>query len=260
MTRYIPAVIGERTCCDYYFEFCLPAPGENASICGQDSPATYSKLYTLAGVFSSTVVSSLSVDVTNRRAVGMGYLNQSNNGSVWNTTNSGTGRGIQMLQSGRWTSTVKSSIDLSAKILSNTGVEWDGTNTPVTGQKVGGAPGIASLLLYSGQFTSTLKTSRSVAAVDTTPTGVSWNGTDTPWCGTQASKLYLTAGQFNSGVTNSVAVSATVNGISYAVSGLIWCYAGAPSKAMQNSGQFTSTIKTSLNVSSLTPSVADISL
>jgi hypothetical protein len=43
------------------------------------------------------------------------------------------------------------------------------------------------LFLQSGQFTGTLKASQSVESIATNPGGIAWDGTDTPWSGNSSS-------------------------------------------------------------------------
>ena len=64
------------------------------------------------------------------------------------------------LQSGEFTSTLKTSESITGIDTAPRGISWDGVNTPWTG-------GTGSkLYLQSGQFTSTLKTSENIWAID----------------------------------------------------------------------------------------------
>ena len=118
------------------------------------------------------------------------------------------------LQSGQFSSTLKTSLAIGAVEVIPQGISWDGTNTPwsgTTGDK---------LYLQSGQFSSTLKTSRDISGIDNNPQGISWNGTDTPWTGRQGggNKLYLQSGQFSSTLKKSLdvgGVDAAINSTEY---------------------------------------------
>jgi len=106
------------------------------------------------------------------------------------------------LQSGQFSSTMKTSLDVNGVDIQPNGISWDGVNTPWAGREEG------KLYLQSGQFSSTMKTSLSIAAVDSAVSGISYDGTNTPWCGDQADKLYLQSGQFSSTMKTSLAVTA----------------------------------------------------
>jgi hypothetical protein len=151
------------------------------------------------------------------------------------------------LQSGQFTSTVKTSLSITAVDTVPLDIDWDGTNTPWIGFTD------KKLYLQSGQFTSTIKDSEDISGVDTGPGGISWDETNTPWCGSQASKLYLQSGQFTSTVKTSLdvsAVDATPTGVSW--DGLNTPWVGtADNKLYLNSGQFTSTIKDSEDVNAV---------
>ena len=140
-------------------------------------------------------------------------------------------------------------------------ISWDGTNTPVCGFLTED-----ELLLISGQFTSIIKDSEDVTGVDSTPQGISWNGTDTPWVGSQADKLYLQSGQF----TSTLKTSEDISGVDATVTGIetdddVSRYGGGGPPATANtpwagstdnklylqSGQFTSTLKDSIDVTSV---------
>ena len=158
------------------------------------------------------------------------------------------------LQSGQFTSTLKTSEDVSA-VDAPWGITWDGTNSPWSGNTND------KLYLQSGQFTSTLKDSEDVSAVDLTPAGISWDGTNTPWVGTTDAKLYLQSGQF----TSTIKDSESVNAIDTFPSGISWDGVNTPwsgntdDKLYLQSGQFTSTLKTSLSVGAVDTSPSGIS-
>lgn len=159
------------------------------------------------------------------------------------------------LTSGEFSSTIKTSEDVSAVDTAPTGISYDGTNTPWCGATDD------KQYLQSGQFTSTIKTSQSVSAVDLTPSGISWDGTNTPWNGFADKKLYLTSGQFTSTIKTSQSVSVidTSNrSISYDGTNTPWSGAAAQKLYLQ-SGQFTSTLKTSQSVSAVDTGIYGIS-
>jgi hypothetical protein len=152
------------------------------------------------------------------------------------------------LQSGQFTSTLKTSEDISATETACRGISWDGTNTPWCGVQFG-----SCLRLQSGQFTSTIKDSQNVNITDTTSGGVTWDGENTPWVGSQSDKLYLQSGQFTSTLKTSESVNSVDSeptGISYDGVNTPWIgFAG--DKLYLQSGQFTSTVKTSEFIQSI---------
>jgi hypothetical protein len=153
-----------------------------------------------------------------------------------------------MLTSGSFTTTVKSSVNVSTNENIVQDMEWDGTDCLYCGNA-------GRLLLQSGQHTSTLKTSLDVTAVDTTPSGISdLKSGDTPWAGLQADKFYTTSGRFSSTLKTSLAYSAgwpVVFGMTTDDTNT-WCTPSNNEKIAHLSGQFTTTVKTSLTVSALT--------
>ncbi len=159
------------------------------------------------------------------------------------------------LQSGQFTSTLKTSEDVTARDLTPRGISWDGTNTPWCGSND------VKLYLQSGQFTSTLKTSEDISGIDTLPFSNSWDLANTPWIGDQAKKLYLQSGQFTSTLKTSElisAVDATPRGISYDGDNTPWAGSEADKLYLQ-SGQFTSTLKTSEAITGIDTAPNDIS-
>ncbi len=82
--------------------------------------------------------------------------------TVW--AGSGTPGGEKLyLQSGEFSATLKTSLDVSGVDVSLTGISWDGTNTPWSGYAAD------KLYLQSGQFSATLKTSVSIGGIDGLP-------------------------------------------------------------------------------------------
>lgn len=145
------------------------------------------------------------------------------------------------LQSGQFTSTLKTSESIGVIESVPAGITYDGTNTPWTGNTDD------KLYLTSGQFTSTLKTSVDVNAVDAAPTGISWDGTNTPLAGFVGQKLFIMSGQFTTTVKSSVGISAVdTEPHDISIDGTNTPWAGiADDKLYLQSGQLTSTLKTS---------------
>lgn len=147
------------------------------------------------------------------------------------------------LQSGRFTSTLKTSFAAGGIDTAVSGISWDGTNTPWMGRQAD------KMYLQSGQFSSTVLTSQS--APDVNPYGISYDGNDTPWCGNSTQRLYVAAGQFSSSQIQSVLVS----GIDTFPTGISWDGTNTPwigdsaNKLYLQSGQITTTLKTSQSIS-----------
>lgn len=157
------------------------------------------------------------------------------------------GAAKMFLQSGRFTSTVKTSQDVTGIAASPNGVSWDGTNTPWQSSFVD------KMYLMSGQFSSTTKDSQSVSGIDDGIVDISSDEINTPWSGATADKLYLQSGRFTSTLKTSEDVSGvdtSPQGISYDASNTPWCGNQADKLYLQ-SGQFTSTLKTSVSVTSV---------
>ncbi len=150
------------------------------------------------------------------------------------------------LQSGQFTSTLKTSEDVSVIDSFTEGITYDLTNTPWTGHQGD------KFYLQSGQFTSTLKTSEP-SVIDTEPNGISWDGTNTPWSGDIGDKLYLQSGQF----TSTLKTSQLVNPPDSSPKGISWDGTNTPwiglagDKLYLQSGQFTSTLKTSEGIGAI---------
>lgn len=159
-----------------------------------------------------------------------------------NTLISGDGTNKLFLLSGQFTTTVRTSEDISAINTQIDGISWDGTDTLWCGYVTND-----KLYRQSGQFSSTLKDSEDVTGVDTTPRGVTSDETNAPWIGSTARKLYLTSGKFTSTIKDSEAVI----GIDGVPQGITWDGTNTPwtgtndDKLYLTSGQFTSTLKDS---------------
>ena len=149
------------------------------------------------------------------------------------------------LQSGQFTSTIKTSLDINSINAVPRGISWDGVNTPWSA-----SDGAGRLFLQSGQFTSTLKTSQIVTSVDTVPIGMSSDAVNSPWVGNADKKLYLTSGKFSSTLKDSLGVSGVdsfPNGISWDGINTPWGMSDSEKFGLQ-SGQFTSTLKQSVSI------------
>lgn len=159
--------------------------------------STTLKLVTISGIFSSTIHDSQSSGVTQLHSSTLDHDNISWSG--W----SGAGTSKLYLNSGKITSTILSSVNVSSTDTTPNGLSYDGTNSPWLGQEA------AKAYLQSGQHTSTTKTSQSVSALmPNGQRGISWTGLDTMLAGYQLPKLYITSGQFTSTVKDSYNVSA----------------------------------------------------
>lgn len=149
------------------------------------------------------------------------------------------------LISGQFTSTVKSSVDVTTPDSIPIGLTYDLTNTPW------GGTAASKLYLQSGQHTSTTKTSEDISGVDATIEDVSWDNTNTPWTGNSANKKYLQSGQFTSTLKTSAAATAgsgvQPRGVSFDGTNTPECDNGGVLDI--TSGQFTTTVKDSVSVS-----------
>jgi hypothetical protein len=114
------------------------------------------------------------------------------------------------LQSGQFTSTLKTSEDVSGVEGIPQGMSYNGIDTFWCGSSG------AKLYLQSGQFTSTLRTSEDISGIDGIPLGISYDGTNTPWSGNDGDKLYLQSGHF----TSTLKTSEDVSGIDTSIRGI----------------------------------------
>jgi len=147
------------------------------------------------------------------------------------------------LQSGQFSSTIKTSIDISAVDTTPQGIGWDDVDTTWGGVEAD------KLYRNSGQFTSTIKDSESVVALESDLFGVSTDNLNTPYTGRGNDKLRLQSGKFTSTLKTSLDVNAiniSPQGISFDATNTPWCGGGGgETKLFLQSGQFTSTLKTS---------------
>jgi hypothetical protein len=161
------------------------------------------------------------------------------------------------LQSGTFTSTIKTSLDYSSVSSAAPQMSYDGTDWYFHSAGV-------SFKLYrmSGLFTSTVKDSENVNAVDTQPKGISPALGNTGWIGSQADKFYTQSGTFTSTIKTSVSCAGQTTGPSgfeLKETDTLWGRQPSPGRIYLQSGQYTTTLKTSLDVSSGFNSPTDVS-
>ena len=163
--------------------------GTDTLFCGVND----SKLYKLSGKITTTLKTSQ-------------FVTTNPDGISWDGTNTPWVNYYPspklMLQSGQFTSTVKTSLDISAVEEGAQGITFDGTDTPWAGNADD------KLYLTSGQFSGTLKTSLDVSGINTSPRGMGWDKTDTTWIGrTATATLFRTSGKFSGTLKTSLDVS-----------------------------------------------------
>jgi hypothetical protein len=149
------------------------------------------KMYRNAGYFSSTI--------TDSQAIGNPTGIDFNQIDTLITRDDGVTDKL-VKQSGSFSATVKTSLDISAIETAPNGIADDGTDTIWSGNTGN------KLYKTSGAFSATFKTSRDVGTVDTEPVGCDWTGEDTLWSGSENNKLYKTSGAFSATLKNSIAV------------------------------------------------------
>ena len=162
---------------------------------------------------------------------------------------SGTSDDKLYLQSNTFTSTLKTSEDVSGISSGPFGIAYDGVNTPWS------AAIDQWLILTSGQFSSTVKVSTDVSGIHGAflPLGISSTQApiNTPVVENNTDKLYLISGQFTTTIKDSediTAIDTSPSGISDDGTNTPWT-GNANDKLFLQSGQFTSTLKTSEDVS-----------
>ena len=178
------------------------------------STPTQAKLYLTSGQFSTTLKTSAIPLVLSGQTNPIG-ISADNVNTPWSlpfilSLPNFDQQAELFLQSGRFTTTIKTSQIVTGIATRPSSISSDGTNTPWCSTTA--ADLVIKLFLQSGQFTSTVKTSEDVAAIDDLPTGITYDGTNTPWQGSEADKFYLTSGQFTSTLKTSLA-SGVVLGI-----------------------------------------------
>lgn len=177
--------------------------------------------------------------------------------------------GKLFLQSGKFSSTLKDSEDVSAQLTpgsSPTGITWDGTDTPWCINSFTTFPNNSYAFKQSGQFTSTIKLSHDYddGGTHNDLEGISWDATDTITAeefrnSSGNDKLVRYSGMFTSTIKDSediTSVDTLPEGASYDSGDTPWTgRGGGPGgKLYKQQGQFTSTILTSTAINSvLTP-------
>jgi hypothetical protein len=149
------------------------------------------------------------------------------------------------LQSGQFTSTLKTSQSIGAVNSLPTGAEYEGADQMWSGR---GSPGNAELYVTSGQFTSTLKDSQTTSQ-NTFPGDVSFDNVNTIWIGNTATeKIFIYSGQITSTLKDSQDISgvdADCQGCTSDDTNIPWAGSDADKMYLQ-SGKVTSTLKTSV--------------
>lgn len=164
------------------------------------------------------------------------------------------------LQSGEFSSILKTSQPIGTIDGSPSGIAWDRINTLWSGLSA------KKMYLQSGLFTSILKTSQVARINNNTANAairdISWDRTNTVWVESGRDALMLTSGQFTSIIKTSLdvtSIDSNPRGISYDNNGNTpWCGMQADKLYLQ-SGQFTSLLKTSLYVGAIDSSPEGIS-
>lgn len=191
------------------------------------------KLWEISGVYTTSIRDSQSVGGFSNDPSGIHFDGVN---AIW-ASQRGLGTGYLMLQSGHFTSTVKTSLSVSSKLAGDimNGAAWDGTDTFW-------ARGIAGKLFRnSGQFTSTVRDSQTTS---TNVNDLAWDGTNSPFA-TGGTKAILQSGKFDTTIKTSISDSGRQ---AYA---LDYYHGNTPSVDRFNSpyvmymfsGQFTTTIR-----------------
>lgn len=156
------------------------------------------------------------------------------------------------LQSGEFSSTIKTSMYVGSNYITTDGISWDGRDTPVSSSDSGYT--VSKLVLYSGQFSSTIVASVDVSSISAA-FDISWDGSDTQWAAAAGDKVFLQSGEFTSTLKTSRDVSSHIhgpNGITYSLEAstesFIYCGVKPTSpdishgKIVHQAGQFGTTI------------------
>ena len=147
-------------------------------------------------------------------------------------------------QSGQFSSTIKTSLDVAAIGNTPSGISSDDVDV-IWANTTGG---VSILWKQSGRFSSTVKSSQSVTSIDTTVLGSSWDGVNRSYTGREADKLYLQSGETSSTLKTSQSIGSidnTPSGVSWDGTNTTWSGQEATDKLYLQSGQFSSTLKTS---------------
>lgn len=209
--------------------------------------STYPWFFITSGRFTGTVKTSTDFTVYSADAPGGLGHDGSNSFGFFSKWIGGSSESMYRW-SGLFTTTVKSSLDVSANHDMATGC-WDGANTMWCGWDLDefGFRNNNYLYLQSGAFTSTVKTSLNIESISggTDYGEPTWDETDTTICSDAiANDWKLMSGQYTSTIKTSIAFSSGDNtqdpcrvGDGY--------ISHEGSRGSHYSGQFSSTIKTS---------------
>jgi len=190
------------------------------------------KLYLQSGEFTSTLKTSQAVGSIDTLVVGISW-------DLTNTVWSGLTAAKIYIQSGNFTATLKDSTSTPGIRGNSTDV----TNTPWSSA--------SKMFLQSGRSSATIKTSQSLSGVSTLSNGISFDGTDTPVASQAPVKLFKLSGQFTITIKESFASVNGPTGISWNGTDVLWeSNAGGAQKLFLQSA-YTSTLKTSEDVSSV---------
>lgn len=149
------------------------------------------------------------------------------------------------LQSGTVTSTIKTSQDYSSVFTIASTMSYDGTNW--------WAQSTDTLYKMSGLFSAVVKDSEDVSSIDASTSGISPDLTNTHWQGSTDNKWYTNSGQITSTLLTSQSTTGTGSnplGFDVKQADALWTDIAHEAYLYLQSGQFTSAVKTSLNISS----------
>lgn len=278
-SRIVPAnKIPSDCCCDYYFEMRVPTIISYGPVfCGLTTSAI-GKLFMFDEAFTGTIASSLAHTTSSGIAQGIGRNNGES--TPWCASDNNEPPSVPLYskiftQSGRFTSTIRQSLNIFSFCLRSYGIEWDGTNTPHIGYATTSFPYTQKMRLFSGQFSSTIKTSKIASASHGSggagpgtgrAIGISYDSGHTPWAREPSSalgdlgKLFLQSGQFTTTLKTSILISSALHvpsGIGHDEPNTLTT---SSSRLIRFSGQFTSTVKNIINNSSYMTKNTDISL
>jgi len=201
------------------------------------------KLYEQSGNFTSTVKVSLSVAAITSECTD---ISPHNDDEIMMSEH--------MLEktfvlSGKFSSTVRSSVDHSAYLYSAQGVSPGTVNTLVCGDGADlGIPDDEEVYLFSGKMTSTIKESLRVGITWGTPLGISNDDINTTWV--ENNHFYFFSGQITTTVKDSYTYgSSDREGIGFDGTDTLSC-GYTNDKLTRYSGRFTSTIRDSVYIAS----------
>lgn len=150
---------------------------------------------------------------------------------------------LQLL-SGQFTSTSKSTLGVGSDIPEGISVDT-GPHTPWV------KAASDKLMHQSGQITSTVKTSVDISSVETDSQGISTDSDGhIPWCGASDNKFYRQS-VYTTTLKTSLSVTADPMDISFDGTDTPAIRGATVDKILRHSGQFTSTIKDSVDITSI---------